>query len=156
MNSNLLQRTTKKMRVALCALALVVCATAIVNVHIVPHTHDGTVLSIDFCFDIGVLPSPICCRAQWTNTDVGWLKTVDQYYSCANNTIQNACVRYILTTIIKTLADNPDRKFTVRLKITIALSLSLCQNSHGTILCCGFSTSSKPFFSDGGVNRATI
>jgi len=52
-------------------------------VHIVPHTHD----------------------------DAGWLKTVDEYYAGQNNTIQHAGVHYILDSVIRNLAENPDRKF---------------------------------------------
>ncbi|KAK4475411.1 hypothetical protein MN116_002467 [Schistosoma mekongi] len=54
------------------------------NVHLVPHTHD----------------------------DVGWLKTVDQYYYGANNTIQRAGVQYILDSVIQALVDDPKRRFT--------------------------------------------
>jgi len=53
------------------------------NVHLVPHTHD----------------------------DVGWLKTVDQYFYGANNSIQDAGVQYILDTVIEELRRNPNRKF---------------------------------------------
>ena len=56
----------------------------ILNIHIVPHTHD----------------------------DVGWLKTVEQYYYGQNNTIRHACVSCILDSLISTLQRNPDRKFT--------------------------------------------
>mmetsp|Transcript_69979 Transcript_69979/g.152665 ORF Transcript_69979/g.152665 Transcript_69979/m.152665 type:complete len:1011 (-) Transcript_69979:481-3513(-) len=59
-------------------------ARAVVNVHLVPHTHD----------------------------DVGWLKTVDQYYAGLNNTIQHAYVRMILDTVIGELRANPNRTFT--------------------------------------------
>ena len=55
-----------------------------INVHIVCHTHD----------------------------DVGWLKTVDQYYSGANNSIQHAGVRYIINAVVDSLAKDPSRKFT--------------------------------------------
>lgn len=54
------------------------------TVHIVPHTHD----------------------------DVGWLKTVDEYYSGANNTIQHAAVRNIISAVVTSLHKNPERKFT--------------------------------------------
>ncbi|CAF1277182.1 unnamed protein product, partial [Adineta ricciae] len=53
------------------------------NVHIVPHTHN----------------------------DVGWLKTVDQYFYGARNDIQHAAVQYILDSVIPALIENPDRRF---------------------------------------------
>lgn len=53
------------------------------NVHLVPHTHD----------------------------DVGWLKTVDQYYYGSKQNIQNAGVQYILDTVIQELISNPNRRF---------------------------------------------
>jgi lysosomal alpha-mannosidase len=53
------------------------------NVHIVPHTHD----------------------------DVGWLKTVDQYYYGARNNIQHAGVQYIIDSVVRALDANPDRRF---------------------------------------------
>ncbi|CAB3234741.1 unnamed protein product [Arctia plantaginis] len=53
------------------------------NVHIVPHTHD----------------------------DVGWLKTVDQYYYGSRNNIQKAGVQYILDSVVKELWEDPKRRF---------------------------------------------
>lgn len=53
------------------------------NVHIVPHSHD----------------------------DVGWLKTVDQYYYGANNSIQNAGVQYIYDSVLDELWKDPKKKF---------------------------------------------
>ncbi|CAF3727422.1 unnamed protein product [Rotaria socialis] len=53
------------------------------NVHLVPHTHD----------------------------DVGWLKTIDQYYYGDRNDIQHACVQYILDSVIQALVQNPERRF---------------------------------------------
>ena len=55
----------------------------ILNIHLVPHTHD----------------------------DVGWLKTVDQYYYGANSTIQFAGVQYILDSVVEELLKDPTRHF---------------------------------------------
>ncbi|KAL0397205.1 UNVERIFIED_CONTAM: putative alpha-mannosidase [Sesamum calycinum] len=54
-----------------------------INVHLVPHTHD----------------------------DVGWLKTVDQYYVGSNNSIQGACVQNVLDSLIPSLLADKNRKF---------------------------------------------
>ena len=54
-----------------------------INVHLVPHSHD----------------------------DTGWLKTVDQYYYGANNSIQAAGVQYIIDTVVTELHKNAERKF---------------------------------------------
>uniref|UniRef100_A0A8C2SVI8 Lysosomal alpha-mannosidase n=1 Tax=Coturnix japonica TaxID=93934 RepID=A0A8C2SVI8_COTJA len=53
------------------------------NVHLIPHTHD----------------------------DVGWLKTVDQYYYGAHNEVQHAGVRYILDSVVAQLLAEPRRRF---------------------------------------------
>ncbi|KAI3420666.1 VWFA domain-containing protein [Psidium guajava] len=53
------------------------------NVHLVPHSHD----------------------------DVGWLKTVDQYYVGSNNSIQGACIENVLDSVVVALAQDPNRKF---------------------------------------------
>ncbi|KFK28275.1 hypothetical protein AALP_AA8G495400 [Arabis alpina] len=53
------------------------------NVHLVPHSHD----------------------------DVGWLKTVDQYFIGSNNSIQSACVRNVLDSVVDSLRRDPNRKF---------------------------------------------
>ena len=45
-----------------------------------------------------------CCRS-------GWLKTVDQYYLGANNSIQHAAVRHILDTVVEQLQLDAARKF---------------------------------------------
>lgn len=55
----------------------------VTTVHIIPHTHD----------------------------DVGWLKTVDEYYLGANNSIQRAGVQYILDTVISELVNDPTKTF---------------------------------------------
>ena len=54
-----------------------------VNIHFVPHTHD----------------------------DVGWLKTVDQYFYGANESIQVAGVRYIIDSVITELLLDSNRHF---------------------------------------------
>ncbi|KQJ88371.1 alpha-mannosidase At3g26720 [Brachypodium distachyon] len=53
------------------------------NVHMVAHTHD----------------------------DVGWLKTVDQYYVGSNNSIQDACVQNVLDSMVPALLKDKNRKF---------------------------------------------
>ena len=55
----------------------------LVNVHLVPHSHD----------------------------DTGWLKTVDQYYYGAKQTVQRAGVQYIIESVIKELARDPEKRF---------------------------------------------
>ncbi|XP_057437604.1 alpha-mannosidase At3g26720-like [Lotus japonicus] len=54
-----------------------------INVHLVPHSHD----------------------------DVGWLKTVDQYYVGGNNSIRGACVQNVLDSVISSLLEDTNRKF---------------------------------------------
>ncbi|WJX77074.1 alpha-mannosidase [Trifolium repens] len=54
-----------------------------INVHLVPHSHD----------------------------DVGWLKTVDQYYVGSNNSIRGACVQNVLDSVISSLLEDQNRKF---------------------------------------------
>ncbi|OWM66454.1 hypothetical protein CDL15_Pgr013671 [Punica granatum] len=53
------------------------------NVHLVPHSHD----------------------------DVGWLKTIDQYYVGSNNSIQGACVENTIDSLVESLLRDPNRKF---------------------------------------------
>lgn len=53
------------------------------NVHIVPHTHD----------------------------DVGWLKTVEQYYYGTKMEIQKASVQLILDSVIEELLKDPNKRF---------------------------------------------
>ncbi|XP_035888341.1 lysosomal alpha-mannosidase isoform X2 [Phyllostomus discolor] len=53
------------------------------NVHLVAHTHD----------------------------DVGWLKTVDQYFYGIYNSIQHGGVQYILDSVISSLLAEPTRRF---------------------------------------------
>ncbi|XP_076907338.1 alpha-mannosidase-like isoform X2 [Bidens hawaiensis] len=53
------------------------------NVHLVPHSHD----------------------------DVGWLKTVDQYFVGSNNSIQGACVENVFDSVVMSLLRDPNRKF---------------------------------------------
>ena len=53
------------------------------TVHLVPHTHD----------------------------DVGWLKTVDQYFIGSNRSLQQASVNNLITATLAALKRNPERKF---------------------------------------------
>ena len=54
------------------------------QVHLIPHTHD----------------------------DVGWLKNVDQYYYGSQQQIDNGGVQYILDSMVRALAEKPERRFT--------------------------------------------
>jgi hypothetical protein len=54
-----------------------------ITVHVVPHSHD----------------------------DVGWLKTVDEYFDGSRRDIQWTNVNIELTSVIDALLDNPKRKF---------------------------------------------
>lgn len=42
---------------------------------------------------------------------MGWLKTVEEYFYGLNTTIQNACVKDILDTVVEALLENPSRTF---------------------------------------------
>uniref|UniRef100_A0A8D0F3K4 Lysosomal alpha-mannosidase n=1 Tax=Strix occidentalis caurina TaxID=311401 RepID=A0A8D0F3K4_STROC len=55
----------------------------LLNVHLVPHTHD----------------------------DVGWLKTVEQYFYGVHNEVQHAGVQYILDSVVAQLVADPSRRF---------------------------------------------
>ncbi|XP_074990260.1 lysosomal alpha-mannosidase isoform X3 [Calonectris borealis] len=55
----------------------------LLNVHLVPHTHD----------------------------DVGWLKTVEQYFYGVRNEVQHAGVQYILDSVVAQLVADPSRRF---------------------------------------------
>eukprot|EP01129_Flabellula_baltica_P000848 TRINITY_DN1078_c0_g1_i1.p1 TRINITY_DN1078_c0_g1~~TRINITY_DN1078_c0_g1_i1.p1 ORF type:complete len:965 (+),score=111.58 TRINITY_DN1078_c0_g1_i1:28-2895(+) len=67
----------------LCLFSQCIRSSPPLNVHIIAHTHD----------------------------DVGWLKTVDEYYVGAREHIQHAGVQYILDNVMYALNQNPDRKF---------------------------------------------
>ena len=54
-----------------------------INVHLVPHTHD----------------------------DVGWLKTVDEYYYGTATHYQKAGVQYIIDSVVEELIRNRERRF---------------------------------------------
>ena len=55
------------------------------TVHLIPHSHD----------------------------DVGWLKTVDDYFYGANMRTQFAGVQYTIDTVVQELIDHPEYKFTI-------------------------------------------
>lgn len=57
--------------------------TDALNVHLVPHSHD----------------------------DVGWLKTVDQYFTGTKTNIQRANVNAIISSVVLALKENPERRF---------------------------------------------
>ena len=54
----------------------------LINVHLVPHSHD----------------------------DVGWRKTVEEYYTGSTRGIGNGCVSCIINTVTEELDKDPDRR----------------------------------------------
>ena len=49
--------------------------------------------------------------AHHTHDDVGWLKTVDEYYSGTDNKIQRVDVKLILDEVIPELINDPKKRF---------------------------------------------
>ncbi len=47
-----------------------------------------------------------------THDDVGWLKTVDEYFTGSKSNVQVANVCQVLDEVVNELIKNPDRKFT--------------------------------------------
>ena len=68
---------------ALVCLGLLPPPAQSLTVHMVPHTHD----------------------------DVGWLKTVDQYFTGSNSSLQHAAVSNLITAVIAALVRVPARRF---------------------------------------------
>ena len=64
-------------------MASLLALASSLTVHLVPHTHD----------------------------DVGWLKTVDQYYVGLHEEIQDAAVQHVITSMVQALKRVPERKF---------------------------------------------
>ena len=47
-----------------------------------------------------------------THDDVGWLKTVDEYFTGTNQEVAQASVQLIIDTVIDELIADPNKKFT--------------------------------------------
>ena len=47
----------------------------------------------------------------YTKTELGWKKTLDEYYSGVNQAVQHAGVSTILSSVVEELSDSPDRTF---------------------------------------------
>ncbi|KAK7252975.1 hypothetical protein RIF29_37311 [Crotalaria pallida] len=72
----------------------------------------GTVVSVKYNTGAGVEPGKLNVHlVPHSHDDVGWLKTVDQYYVGSNNSIQNACVENVLDSVVMSLQRDPNRKF---------------------------------------------
>ncbi|XP_034247479.1 lysosomal alpha-mannosidase-like isoform X2 [Thrips palmi] len=71
------------------------------NVHLVPHTHD----------------------------DVGWLKTVDQYYYGSRSMTQKAGVQYIIDSVVNELLHDPNKRF---IYVETAFFWKWWKNQHDT------------------------
>lgn len=48
-----------------------------------------------------------------SHDDVGWLKTVDQYFYGANRSIYPSGVQYVIDTVTAELALHPEYRFTI-------------------------------------------
>ncbi|XP_026271901.1 lysosomal alpha-mannosidase isoform X2 [Frankliniella occidentalis] len=73
----------------------------VLNVHLVPHTHD----------------------------DVGWLKTVDQYYYGSQSLTQKAGVQYIIDSVVNELLHDPSKRF---IYVETAFFWKWWKNQHDT------------------------
>ncbi len=47
-----------------------------------------------------------------SHDDVGWLKTLDEYFTGQNDDVVHASVENIISTVVQNLLDNPERRFT--------------------------------------------
>jgi lysosomal alpha-mannosidase len=47
-----------------------------------------------------------------THDDVGWLKTIDEYFTGTKMPVAKAGVNWIIDTVIDSLIDDPEKKFT--------------------------------------------
>ena len=96
----------------------------VINVHVVPHTHD----------------------------DVGWLKTVDQYYIGSNNSIQHAGVQYVLDSAIAQLQKDPNRRFTY-VEMAFFARWFYDQNAETQDIVRGLVANGQLDFVNGGMSR---
>ncbi|GKV44092.1 hypothetical protein SLEP1_g51316 [Rubroshorea leprosula] len=74
----------------------------------------GIVNGVDLKYDTasGIVPDKLNVHlVSHSHDDVGWLKTVDQYYVGSNNSIQGACVKNVLDSVVESLQRDPNRKF---------------------------------------------
>ena len=65
-----------------------------------------------------------------SHDDVGWLKTVDDYYYGADQGTQWAGVQYTLDTVVSDLIGNPNYKFSV---VEIAFVYRWWNNANSTM-----------------------
>lgn len=81
----------------LATFLLLICLTYVTSLNPTCNTGKEGMLNVHF----------VC----HTHDDVGWLKTVDQYYYGAKNSIQRAGVQYILDSVVRALLEDPAKKF---------------------------------------------
>ncbi|KAE8655954.1 Alpha-mannosidase [Hibiscus syriacus] len=84
-------------------VVLVLIVPGKLNVRLVPHSHD----------------------------DVGWLKNVDQYYVGSNNSIQGACVKNVLDSVVESLSRDLNRKFVFAEMFDMKIGLLGCICGNG-------------------------
>ncbi|XP_020217055.1 alpha-mannosidase isoform X1 [Cajanus cajan] len=72
----------------------------------------GTVICVKYNTGASVMPGKLNVHlVAHSHDDVGWLKTVDQYYVGSNNSIISACVENVLDSVVTALQRNQNRKF---------------------------------------------
>ncbi|XP_066143719.1 lysosomal alpha-mannosidase-like [Euwallacea fornicatus] len=89
-------------------LSLLLGASAVLGFYI--NAKIGASKSCVKCHDVD--PDKITVHMiHHSHDDVGWLKTVDQYYWGLNNSIQHIGYQYIVNSVINALDGYPDRRF---------------------------------------------
>ncbi|XP_030561633.1 lysosomal alpha-mannosidase isoform X2 [Drosophila novamexicana] len=80
------------------------------NIRTVPKSDDGAKCGYSSCHPTKPNMLNVHLIAH-THDDVGWLKTVDQYYYGSETRIQKAGVQYIIDSVVESLLRDPEKRF---------------------------------------------